>query len=407
MIVSTEAGAEGVNLQAANVLVNFDLPWNPMVVEQRIGRIQRLASEHANVCIFNIVLRGTFEEYIVGRLMEKLQLASHAIGDIEALLEASGMGEQEENGADGFEEMIRKLVIASLAGKDVETATKKAEKSIAEAKVELEREEKNIDAMLGGMDDGAGEIPFPRLPEVIHSMEAHQFIPAALNAVGVGEKERSLDSYQPGSSRFGRLVSRITGNGLHRVDDGDADVITQTEMIAKEWVKSFNANYVRSRIRDAQRSFTGTALVRVRATVTHDSYERLIEIPFSLDEHWSKADPNGTNRLPDILENLEPIGINASYVSEKAKSDEGISEFCRFYNARLTQELEAAGSDPRKRKKIEDDFTPRLEILVVGLEGTIHRRLNVEVAYQFESGPGIQASLPSFHPKKKSLWYPR
>lgn len=40
-----------------------------MIVEQRIGRIQRLASEHASVCIFNIILDGTFEEYIVGRLM--------------------------------------------------------------------------------------------------------------------------------------------------------------------------------------------------------------------------------------------------------------------------------------------------------------------------------------------------
>jgi SNF2 family DNA or RNA helicase len=45
VIVSTEAGSEGVNLQVANVLVNFDLPWNPMIVEQRIGRVQRLASE--------------------------------------------------------------------------------------------------------------------------------------------------------------------------------------------------------------------------------------------------------------------------------------------------------------------------------------------------------------------------
>jgi SNF2 family DNA or RNA helicase len=62
VIVSTEAGSEGVNLQAANVLVNFDLPWNPMIVEQRIGRIQRLASEHASVCIFNMILRGTFTE---------------------------------------------------------------------------------------------------------------------------------------------------------------------------------------------------------------------------------------------------------------------------------------------------------------------------------------------------------
>ena len=129
VIVSTEAGSEGVNLQAANVLVNFDLPWNPMIVEQRIGRVQRLASEHASVCIFNIILRGTFEEYIVGRLMEKLQMASHAIGDIEALLEASGVNDESEDNT-AFEELIRRLVIASLAGKNVETATRLAEERL-------------------------------------------------------------------------------------------------------------------------------------------------------------------------------------------------------------------------------------------------------------------------------------
>ena len=166
-IVSTEAGSEGVNLQAANVLVNFDLPWNPMIVEQRIGRIQRLASEHASVCIFNIILRGTFEEYIVGRLMEKLQMAAHAIGDIEAILQASGVDEEDEDGsADGtaFAEKIRELVVASLAGKNVETATRLAEKSITDAKVELESQEKNIDAMLGGMDEDRDTIPYPEPP---------------------------------------------------------------------------------------------------------------------------------------------------------------------------------------------------------------------------------------------------
>src|SRR6266478_1015037 len=121
VIVSTEAGSEGINLQVANVLVNYDLPWNPMIVEQRIGRVQRLASEHASVGIFNIMLRGTFEEYIVGRLMEKLQMAFHAIGDIEALLEASGISGEGENGVSSFDERIRQLVIAALAGKDVET----------------------------------------------------------------------------------------------------------------------------------------------------------------------------------------------------------------------------------------------------------------------------------------------
>src|SRR5207237_9414316 len=73
VIVSTDAGAEGVNLQAGNVLVNYDLPWNPMVMEQRIGRIQRLASKHENVVVVNLVIANSVEERVVGRLLEKLQ----------------------------------------------------------------------------------------------------------------------------------------------------------------------------------------------------------------------------------------------------------------------------------------------------------------------------------------------
>ena len=157
VLISTEAGSEGVNLQSANVLVNYDLPWNPMIVEQRIGRIQRLASEYASVCIFNIILKGTYEEYIVGRLLEKLQLASHAIGDIEALLEASGIDEGDENGPIGFEEKIRQLVVASLTGKDVEQATFQTEQSILSAKNELERGENYINSMLGKLDGAVDE----------------------------------------------------------------------------------------------------------------------------------------------------------------------------------------------------------------------------------------------------------
>src|SRR5262249_44115405 len=141
VLVSTEAGSEGVNLQVANVLVNYDLPWNPMIVEQRIGRVQRLASEHAHVSIFNIMLRGTFEEYIVGRLVEKLQMAAHAIGDIEALLQGSDIGESDEDSGASFEDRILSLVLSALSGKDTDAATRLAEQSIENAKAELEREE--------------------------------------------------------------------------------------------------------------------------------------------------------------------------------------------------------------------------------------------------------------------------
>src|ERR1700730_15128183 len=302
VIVSPEAGSEGVNLQAANVLVNFDLPWNPMIVEQRIGRIQRLASEHASVCICNIILRGTFEEYIVGRLMEKLQLASHAIGDIEALLEAAGMNDQNDDGI-SFEELIRQLVIASLAGKDVDAATKLAEKSIAEAKIELQSQEKNIDVMFGKMEDAVGEeIPYPHLPSVVRSMGPQEFVLAAMASLGtplalesdglyVAARDGKVDRicfdemhssnavlYRPGTQASARLVTRMVETGLHRALDLDEKPGSKAQQMAKEWVEEFGGNFHSTQISGTLRSFSGVATVRVLATVGHDSYERLVDV---------------------------------------------------------------------------------------------------------------------------------
>jgi superfamily II DNA or RNA helicase len=417
-IVSTEAGSEGVNLQAANVLVNFDLPWNPMTVEQRIGRIQRLASEHASVCIFNIILKGTFEEYIVGRLMEKLQMASHAIGDIEAILQASGVDQDDEDVTpDGtaFIEKIRELVVASLAGKNVETATRLAEKSINDAKVELQNQEKNIDAMLGGMDGYGDTIPYPNLPRAMKSMEPDVFVLAALTSLGtdfrpesqgvyMSERDGRIDRicfdeahssnavlYRPGSPAFSRLTSRLAGDSLHLIHDLDEKPAACAETSAREWVDSFGGNFRSAKIQGVERSFTGTAVVRVRATVGHDSYERLVEVAIPPGEQWLPAGVAGASPISDPLKNPEAVGLASAILIEKAVQDEGVAEFCRFYLDRREQELQAAGTDTRKRKKIQDDFTPQLEAFLVGLEGTVQRRLQVNGMFDFGSGPAYES----------------
>src|SRR5882724_945082 len=142
-----------------------------------IGLIKFSTSDYASVAIFNVMLRGTFEEYIVGRLMEKLQMAAHAIGDIESLLEATGLDDDEENGEKSFEEKIRELVVAALQGKDTEAATRQAEESIEAAKATLEREKDAIDTMLGGME-GAGYVG-PRPPHLDRNeprLDAQQFV---------------------------------------------------------------------------------------------------------------------------------------------------------------------------------------------------------------------------------------
>ena len=414
VIVSTEAGSEGVNLQVANVLVNYDLPWNPMIVEQRIGRIQRLASDHASVSILNIILKGTFEEYIVGRLMEKLQMASHAIGDIEALLEASGIDDDEDSGGSSFDEKIRQLVLAALAGKDVEKATRQAEQSIINAKAKLEEEEATINDMLGSMDGAEYVGPrAPKLPPIVRSMDAREFTLAALRSLGAQvtpsgpgrylveqdgrrdwirfDEENAPDLratlYAPGSAAFSRLVSQMIATGVHQVKDVDDDPTGQADEISSRWVGTFGATPIGKKVEGVRRCFEGKAFVRVRATVAHDSYERLAEVVCAPGEHRAHAVRSGLYKLTDVIENAKYLGIDTERLADVASRDPGIAEFRRFYIERRAQEMSAAGDDARKRKKLEDDFTPRLELTVVALEGTVHREVTTEVQYRFGETP--------------------
>ncbi|WP_082233856.1 DEAD/DEAH box helicase [Halobacillus massiliensis] len=86
VMVATEAGAEGINLQFCHNMINYDLPWNPMRLEQRIGRIHRFGQE-SNVNIYNFSIKNTLEEYIMNLLYEKIQLFQNAVGDLDAILE--------------------------------------------------------------------------------------------------------------------------------------------------------------------------------------------------------------------------------------------------------------------------------------------------------------------------------
>ena len=85
VLVSTEAGGQGLNLQHAAVVVNYDLPWNPMRVEQRIGRVHRLGQTR-EVRILNLCARNTVEEHVLRLLHEKIDMFRRVIGDLDVIL---------------------------------------------------------------------------------------------------------------------------------------------------------------------------------------------------------------------------------------------------------------------------------------------------------------------------------
>ncbi|MBV0926234.1 DEAD/DEAH box helicase [Halomicroarcula limicola] len=103
IMVATDSISEGRNMQFCNVLVNYDLPWNPMKVEQRIGRIDRIGQDR-EVHVFNMALADTIEEHVLDKLFGKIDLFSQSIGGLRDIL-----SRMEQSGSDFEREVFEKL----------------------------------------------------------------------------------------------------------------------------------------------------------------------------------------------------------------------------------------------------------------------------------------------------------
>ena len=101
VLIATEAGGEGINLQFCSHIINYDLPWNPMKLEQRIGRIHRLGQEK-DVKIYNFAIKGTVEEHVMKLLYEKIHLFEKVIGELDDILTKLEFGNIEEHLVDIF-----------------------------------------------------------------------------------------------------------------------------------------------------------------------------------------------------------------------------------------------------------------------------------------------------------------
>jgi SNF2 family DNA or RNA helicase len=111
VMIATEAGGEGINLQFCHHMINFDLPWNPMRVEQRIGRIHRLGQQN-DVKIYNLSTTGTIEEHILNLLHEKINMFETVIGGLDVILERF---EKKES----LEKSLYKIVLESQSNEEI------------------------------------------------------------------------------------------------------------------------------------------------------------------------------------------------------------------------------------------------------------------------------------------------
>lgn len=135
VLLASEVASEGVDLQFCRVIINYDLPWNPMRVEQRIGRLDRIGQKSPRITIWNLFYADTIDERINDRLYQRLGIFEHALGGLEQIL-----GEQ-----------IRKLTMELMAGHL--TAAQEAERieQTAQAVATLRKQEETLEAEAGNL----------------------------------------------------------------------------------------------------------------------------------------------------------------------------------------------------------------------------------------------------------------
>lgn len=145
VLLSSEVGSEGLDMQFCNSLVNYDLPWNPMVVEQRIGRIDRFGQQSEKVNIYNIVVSESILEDIYARLLLRIGIFRESIGDLEAILDS----EMEQNGQkitinNALKNMEREFYSDKLTKEEVERKRVEIERAIENERLNLRNIEEGL-----------------------------------------------------------------------------------------------------------------------------------------------------------------------------------------------------------------------------------------------------------------------
>ncbi|HEY9726392.1 MAG TPA: SNF2-related protein [Chroococcales cyanobacterium] len=143
VLLASETGGEGRNIQFANAIVNYDLPWNPMKIEQRIGRIHRIGQTQ-DVFIFNFCLKDSIEEYILRILHDKINMFELVVGEIETIL---GNVDEEFD----FSEVVIDIWLKHQAKPELETAFETLATELIKAKDKY-RETSELDEQIFGED---------------------------------------------------------------------------------------------------------------------------------------------------------------------------------------------------------------------------------------------------------------
>jgi len=134
-LIATDAAAEGLNLQNCAMMFNYDLHWNPMKIEQRIGRIHRFKQDR-DVTVFNLAVKDTIDDYVLHILYQKIELFTMTIGKMETVLAELKEGDQD------IQKTIAEILLRSNSRLDIQKELEKLAGNLNASKESQEVSEK-------------------------------------------------------------------------------------------------------------------------------------------------------------------------------------------------------------------------------------------------------------------------
>lgn len=191
ILLCTDAAAEGLNLQTADLLVNFDLPWNPMKVEQRIGRIDRIGQRHGVIHVANLAYPGTAEEELYVRLQQRISGAAGTVGAQQTIL------------LPVFPNDLRQLAAKEITREQLEQRVKQRLAQTQQRAQAMEPTPDELYALYATLDDEMASEPLPITLEQVFGVLASSMTLKSLgselirNEHGEGLLVRGLPGCEP------------------------------------------------------------------------------------------------------------------------------------------------------------------------------------------------------------------
>ncbi len=222
VLLSSEVGSEGIDLQFARFIINYDLPWNPMRVEQRIGRLDRIGQKSPKIFILNFCLKDSIEDRILKRLYERIRIFQESLGDLEEIL------------GDRTDRLMLDVFLKDLSEEELQRQVDQVAHAIAVNHADQERLEREAINMVAFSDylidtisksrEGGRWLQPAELRDFVEDFFRANYPGTSIRRRQPNDEVYLVSLSEQARSDLGEYVSTYTGPRLTRLHRSSADV---------------------------------------------------------------------------------------------------------------------------------------------------------------------------------------